>query len=288
MKKLWKALKYLGITMGLIVVGLAIWIGPMIWPKPQVYGKIPPQLPADMKRPAFLVFSKTNGFRNDDLIQAGNKALTEIAQKRGWGVYVTENSAVFNPEQLARFDAVIWANTSGDVLTLDQRKAFKDYLEQGGSFVGIHGAGGDGHYKWDWYADTLIGANFTGHTIWPPTQTATVQIADQQHPAMAGLPARWVTHDEWYSFDKSVRSKGYRILATLDESTYKPRGLLFFSDIAMHTEHPLIWSHCIGRGRAFYSALGHAAESFGYPLHRQMLENTMLWSASEGDCDNGL
>ena len=113
------------------------------------------------------MFSKTNGFRNDESIRAGNKALVEIAQKRGWGVYVTENSAVFNPEQLARFDAVIWANTSGDILTEQQRKAFKDYLEQGGSFVGIHGAGGDGRYKWGWYADTLIGAKFTGHTIWP-------------------------------------------------------------------------------------------------------------------------
>lgn len=288
MKRFLRILKYLGITLGLIVIGLAIWIGPMMWPKTPTYGKIAPQLPTDMKSPAFLVFSKTNGFRNEESNLAGNKALVEIAQKRGWGVYVTENSAVFNPEQLARFDAVIWANTSGDILTEQQRKAFKDYLEQGGSFVGIHGAGGDGRYKWSWYADTLIGATFTGHTIWPHLQTATVDIADPQHPAMAGLPAKWVTRDEWYSFDKSVRSKGYRVLATLDETTYKPRGLLYFSDIAMHTEHPLIWSHCVGRGRAFYSALGHAAESFQIPLHRLMLENTMQWAASPGDCKDGL
>ena len=288
MKKLWRVLKYIGITLGLIVIGLAIWIGPMIWPKTPTYGKIPPQLPADMKSPAFLVFSKTNGFRDEASIQAGNKALVEIAQKRGWGVYVTENSAVFNPEQLARFDAVIWDSVIGDVLTLDQRKSFRDYLEGGGSFIGIHGAGGAPSYKWDWYADTLIGALFTGHTIWPHLQTATVDVVDPQHPAMAGLPAKWVTRDEWYSFDKSVRPKGYRILATLDESTYKPRGLLFFTDIAMHGDHPLIWSHCVGRGRAFYSALGHDAESFGFPLHRQMLENTMQWSASKSPCDNGL
>ena len=49
MKRLWRILKYVGITLGLIVIGLAIWIGPMIWPKPQVYGKIPPQLPADIE-----------------------------------------------------------------------------------------------------------------------------------------------------------------------------------------------------------------------------------------------
>ncbi len=142
MKTLRRVLKYIGIALGLIVIGLAVWIGPMMWPKPQVYGKIPPQLPADMKKPAFLVFSKTNGFRNEELIQAGNKALVEIAQKRGWGVYVTENSAVFNPEQLARFDTVIWDSVIGDVLTLDQRQAFKAYLEGGGNFIGIHGAGG--------------------------------------------------------------------------------------------------------------------------------------------------
>ena len=287
MKCFVRALKILGGIVGAIALALAIWIGPMVWPKPQVYGTIPPHLPASLTSPAFLVFSKTNGFRDDASIQAGNAALVEIAHKRGWGVFVTENSAVFNPALLARFNTVIWDSTSGDVLTPDQRRAFSDYLEHGGSFIGIHGAGGDMQYRWGWYVQNLIGAQFTGHTIWPHLQTATITIADPSHPAMAGLPGQWVTRDEWYSFDTSVRARGYRVLATLNEASYQPRGLLF-NDIAMHGEHPLIWSHCVGRGRAFYSALGHAPASFSIPLHRRLLENAMAWSLAPGDCRDGV
>ena len=224
-------------------------------------------------------------------IQAGNKALVEIAQKRGWGVYVTENSAVFNPQQLSRFKAVIWDSVIGDVLKRStKRKAFKDYIEGGGSFIGIHRRARGFATRGKWYADEVIGALFTGHTIWPHLQTATVDIADPQHPACGLLRQKeWVTRDGTGLISANpVRTKGYRILVMLDELTDKPRGLLYFSDIAMHGERrrdPATASAAAG----FVLALGHDAEvPFSFPLHRQMLENTMQWSASDGDCKNGL
>ncbi len=48
-----------------------------------------------------------------------------------------------NQEQLVKFRVVVWNNTSGDTLTEDQRAAFKSWMENGGSFVGTHGSGGD-------------------------------------------------------------------------------------------------------------------------------------------------
>ena len=70
-----------------------------------------------------------------------------------------KNGAVFNPEQLAKFDVVIWNNSTGRVLTDEQRAAFKAYIENGGGYVGIHGAGDHSHH-WDWYEDELVGARF--------------------------------------------------------------------------------------------------------------------------------
>ncbi len=241
-----------------------------------VYETTPPVLPGDLQKPAVLIFSKTNGFREDAAVKAANAALTEIAKRRGWGVFVTENGAVFNAEQLSRFNATVWNNTSGDTLNDEQKAAFRNYIENGGGFVGIHGAGGDPHYTWRWYVETLIGAEFKGHPLNPQFQQATIHVEDRNDPATRSLPEFWTRTDEWYSFKKSPRGPGFTILATLDESTYRPK--MFWKDIGMGKDHPVVWKHMVGRGRVFYSALGHSASTYSEPLHLALLEGAMAWA----------
>lgn len=288
-----KILRWVLVLLLLAVLALALWIGPMLYRAMvgfKVYETTPPSLPAALAAPAVLIFSKTNGFRNDEQIEAANKALEAIAKRQGWSSYTTENAAVFNPAQLARFKAVVWNSTSGDVLTVQQRADFKAWLEAGGGFVGLHGAGGDPSYAWQWYVDELIGTQFTGHTLGPHIQPGRLVIEDQEHPATQGLGATWERSDEWYSFTASPRAKGYHILITIDEASYKPVSrLLPFTtpkDISMGKDHPLVWWHCIGKGRALYSALGHTAESYAEPKHQQMIQGAIAWAAGlEGpDC----
>ena len=247
------------------------------------YDKTPPQLPAKLSGNAILIFSKTNGFRDDEQIVAANRALEEIARARGWSSYTTENAAIFNPAQLARFKAVVWNSVSGDVLTPEQRSAFRAWLEKGGGFVGLHGAGGDPQYAWRWYVDDLIGAQFIGHIMDPQFQAANLNVEDRDHPATRDLPKVWRRTDEWYSFASNPRDKGYRILVTIDEKSYSPfEKLLPFTkpkDIRMGADHPMVWTHCVGDGRAFYSALGHAASTYGEPLHRKMIGGAIAWAA---------
>lgn len=271
---------------GLVVLGVTAWIGPMVYSATigfHKYESVPPVLPDSLDDKAILVFSKTNGFRDDDQITTANEALTGIARRRGWESYVTENAAVFNADQLQRFRAVVWNSVSGDVLTEDQRKAFKAWLEQGGGFVGLHGAGGDSGYAWTWYVDVLIGAQFIGHTLNPHIQQARLVIEDTSHPATRGLGPIWVRSDEWYSFATSPRSKGYHILVSIDEGSYRPvEGLVPFvepRDIRMGRDHPLVWSHCVGNGRALYSALGHTASSYAEPEHQQLIAGAISWAA---------
>ena len=69
-----------------------------------------PWIPADLASPAVLVFSKTNSFRHIDGIEGGNRALGKIAGAKGWGLFASENGAVFNEQDLERFDAVVFLN----------------------------------------------------------------------------------------------------------------------------------------------------------------------------------
>lgn len=243
----------------------------------KVYETQAPAVPADLPRPAILVFSKTNGFRHEEAIPAANALFAAMAAQRGWGVFQTESGGAFSPEILGRFDAVIFNNVSGDVFTEEQRAALKGFVEGGGGFVGIHGAGGDSSYAWQWYVDELIGAQFTGHPMDPQFQTARLHVEDAGHPATAALPPFLSRSDEWYSFAASPRANGSTVLLTIDEASYTPEGL-FGNDLKMGADHPVVWWHCTGKGRVLYSALGHTAESYAEPAHRALLAGAVEWA----------
>ncbi len=281
-----RVLGWLLLVLALVIGGIALWN----WDNIQrhflggvkVYETTAPTLPADIKRPAILVFSKTNGYRHADSIDTAGKFLTQLAADKDWGIYATENGAAFTPEILARFDAVVFNNVSGDVFTSVQREAFKRYLEGGGGFVGFHATGGDFSYAWEFYPKTLIGAQFKGHPMDPQFQRGRIVVETKDHPATAGLPDSWSHKDEWYSFDKSVRGQpGFTVLATLDETSFanhRMKILWMDNDLAMGKDHPIAWSHCIGKGRAFYAAPGHLPAVYAVPEYKAMLSGAIGWA----------
>jgi type 1 glutamine amidotransferase len=275
-----RIVKWFLLVLGIAIAGLALVAAlamKRVYYGTQVYETVPPALPATLVTPAILVFSKTNGFRHQEAIPAANAAIGEIAKARGWSIFVTENGAAFRPDYLRRFQATVWNNTSGDVLSQDQKDAFRSYVENGGGFVGIHCAGGDPHYEWRWYVETLLGAQFKGHPLNPQFQQATVRMENLQDPVVQGMNREWVRTDEWYSFKTSPRAGPVTVLATLDERTYRPK--ILWMDISMGGDHPVIWKHCVGKGRAFYSALGHSATSYDEPEYRKVLEGAIYWAA---------
>jgi type 1 glutamine amidotransferase len=246
------------------------------------HDEVAPELPEDLSRPAILVFSKTNGFRHTEAIDAGLPVLESIAEKRGWSLFATKNGAIHTPELLSRFDAVVWFNVSGDVLAEDQRDALLDWIGAGGGFLGLHGTGGDPSYEWDAHPQVLVGAQFIGHPMGPQFQEATIQIEAADHPVMRHLGPSWTRVEEWYSFEESPRGPGVQVLATLDESTYEPRMKIAIidRDLRMGEDHPIIWTHCIGKGRALYSALGHQADAYSETKHLTLLEEAIAWVMS--------
>jgi type 1 glutamine amidotransferase len=247
------------------------------------FDTLAPVLPADLKSGGVLIFSKTNGFREEAGVQASNTALAAIAHERGYPYFVTENGAVMNKEQLSRFKLVIWNNNSGDVLTPEQREAFKTWVENGGSYMGTHGAGGDPKYAvpnghssladWPWYIETLLGAQFTSHS---PQQFGEAHVEDPKSPLTKGMPAVFRRWDEYYAFATNPRSlPGFHILVTADEKSYKP------GNSTMGDDHPLAWWHCVGKGHVFYSAIGHGGMMYAEPVVLQFYGNAMAWGLEQ-------
>ena len=155
-----------------------------------------PAAPAAQPGLRVLAFTKTAGFRHDS-IPAALRALRELGTANGIAVDATEDASVFSDAGLARYDAVIFLSTTGDVLDDVQQGAFERYVRGGGGYAGVHSAA-DTEYGWAWYGE-LVGAYFRSH---PDVQRAAIQVLARD-ASTARLPRRWVRTDEWYSFASS-------------------------------------------------------------------------------------
>jgi type 1 glutamine amidotransferase len=214
-----------------------------------------------------LVFTRTAGFRHDS-IAAGVRALREIGAVDGFAVTATGDGSAFTAGNLDRYAAVVFLNTTGDVLDPGRQAAFEAYIRGGGGFLGVHAAA-DTEYDWPFYGQ-LVGAYFARH---PRVQRADVRVVDRDHPATAHLPATWTRTDEWYDFRAPPR--GVRVLATLDESSYAGGG--------MGADHPTAWCRAYAGGRSFYTGGGHTAQAYAEPDFRDHLLGAVRYAAGRTD-----
>ncbi len=234
-----------------------------------VFDHQPPVLPKVLHHPSILVLTKANGYVHDNMPFVA-RAVAKIAAQHRWTIYETTNAATFNTAQLKRFDVVVLNNSTGDLFTEDQRAAFKAWIESGGRVVALHGAGGTDPSPWPWFSDTVIGARFIGH---PQIQPATLRIEDPTNPIVANLPVNWAHTDEWYSFDRDPRGPDTHVLAAVDEKTYVPTDKL-----AMGADHPTIWTRCVAKGGAFFTAIGHQPENWSDPVFLSHIDGAMKWA----------
>jgi hypothetical protein len=210
-----------------------------------------------------LVFSHTTGYRHAS-IPAGIAAIEVLGAYHDFSVEATEDPAVFTDSSLARFAAVVFLNTTGDVLDSVEQDAFERYIRTGRGFVGVHSAS-DTEYGWPWY-HTLLGATFQDH---PAIQRATVTIADTGHPSTRYLPNPWIRTDEWYNF--TAPPTGVTLLAQVEESTY--------TGGTMGTAHPVSWHQTYDGGRAWYTAMGHTTCSYAERAFLDHLLGGIGWAA---------
>jgi type 1 glutamine amidotransferase len=197
-----------------------------------------------------LVFSKTNGFRHESIPKA-IAAIRALGAEHGFEIDASEDAAQFTDATLSKYRVVLFLNTTGTILTRDEKAAFQRFIRGGGGFVGVHSAS-DTEYDWPWYG-RLVGAYFKNH---PQIQPATVRVDDGAHPSTRSVPPSWRRTDEWYNFRSNPRFSAH-VLATLDETSY--------AGGTMGSDHPISWCQDFDGGRSWYTALGHTEESYGDP-----------------------
>jgi type 1 glutamine amidotransferase len=181
--------------------------------------------------------------------------------KHGWETEtLTSLERVADTDWLQTFDVISPCWTCGK-LSPEESSGLRNAVRAGVGLGGIHGGMGDA-FRGDLDYEWMVGGHFVGH---PHVGDYTVYVTEPANAIMQGLPSDFTYHSEQYYM---LMDPGVRVLAEADYT---------FED---HTcTMPVVWTKQWGKGRVFYSALGHDPAEFDtYPQVFQMSLNGILWA----------
>jgi type 1 glutamine amidotransferase len=187
-----------------------------------------------------------------------------------------------NASTLKNFDVVLFFTTGhpkGDKydppMTEEEEKDLAAWVKAGGAFAGTHCAT-DTLYTTP-YGD-LIGALFQTH---PAQQKVHLKVEDPKHPAAKGLTTGMDYLDEWYIFRAQPysRDKLHIITSIVPDESWKPNQPRTDSDYAIS------WCHEVGKGKVFYTSMGHRRETWRDPHFQESLIGGLKWALGQAPGD---
>ncbi|MCS7265965.1 MAG: ThuA domain-containing protein [Armatimonadetes bacterium] len=180
---------------------------------------------------------------------------------------VTEDTDLLVPEILQRYDAIMFYTTGELPMSEAQKQSFLDFIKNGKGFIGVHSAT-DTFYNWAEFGE-LIGGYFAGH---PWHEDVRIIVEDKEHPATKHLGDVWELKDEIYTFRNWSREK-VRVLLSLD-----PISVDIKKGNRPDQDYALAWCRYYGKGRVFYTALGHEEYLWRDQKFLQHLLGGILWA----------
>ncbi len=254
-----------------------------------------------------LFFSKSAGFEHSAIkhpagqLSAAEKVLLELGQKNNIEFTFTKDGSLFTPENIAKYDAFFFY-TTGDLtesgtdknppMSKEGKAAFLQAIKNGKGFIGTHSATdtfhspggknlGPGRYKNDGTnADPyiqMIGAEFIIHGS---QQAGHMVCADKQFPGMSEVPADFGPVEEWYSLKNFAPN--LHVLLVQDTSAMKKNGGDRCYD---RPSYPATWAHTYGKGRVFYTNMGHREDVWTNPVFQQVLLGGINWAVGNVKAD---
>ena len=232
--------------------------------------RMPPNRPAQPRRPR-------RGRETSDEQWAAIEAEFKQAQQefrtadQPWQEELKRQFAVaFAAESLSQFDGVMFVSTTGE-LPIPDLGVFLEWIEAGHAFIGMHAAS-DTLKSSDAYVE-MIGGHFAGHP-WNAGGEHGFVNHEPGHQLAAMFPERFRWKDEIYQYDPRYQPENVRVLLSIDMSASNPK-------LPWHV--PVAWVRDYGRGRVFYTNLGHNDATWKDVAFQQHLAKGIAWSLGRFD-----
>ncbi len=250
-----------------------------------------------------LFFSKSSGFEHAVISwKTGQpsfveKILLELGKKNRWDFTFLKDGTNLNKAYLAQFDAVIFY-TSGDMtvpgtdghpgMPPEGKQALLDYVRGGKGFIGTHSAsdtfhtdnesqrGPDRFVNHGDKADPfvrMLGGEFIKHGA---QQEALIKVINPQFPGFEKIGAEFSFLEEWYSLKDFTPD--IHVLNVIDAPSMK-------GDEYKRPPYPVTWARNEGKGRVFYTAMGHREDVWTNPTFQEILAGGIKWALGDVKAD---
>ena len=254
-----------------------------------------------------LFFSKSAVFEHSVIKKSGDelsyaeKILKQLAEKNNWEFTFTKDGRIFTPENIAKFDAFFFYTTGNlteegkdhnPPMSPEGKAAFLKAIENGKGFIGTHSAsdtfhspGNEDHGPARYQNDgdkadpyvKMLGGEFIKHGS---QQRAHMIVVDDKFPGANAVPADFGPLEEWYSLKNFAPD--LHVILMQDTSTMKKSG---GDSVYDRPNYPATWARMQGKGRVFYTSMGHREDIWTNPVFQKVLEGGVNWAVGNVNAD---
>lgn len=240
-------------------------------------------------------YTAKNDRAHISFVNEANRWFTELASKRQFRYKSTNDWTNLNADTLSNCQVVIFLDTRPEMP--DQRKAFENYMRNGGGFIGFHFSAfaltpSDFPQNWDWYHNEFLGSGEYKGNTWHPT-SAILKVEDQKHPATRHLPRTFKSQpNEWYSWNGKLRENpDIEVLLSIDSSSFPVGNGPKPHEIWHSGDYPVVWTN--KHYRMIYVNMGHndidydggtnkeLSFTFADKTQNQLIIDALKWLGSE-------
>jgi hypothetical protein len=242
--------------------------------------------------------------RNDQahisFVHEANRWFPKMAAKYNFIYDSTNNWNDLNSEFLSHYQVVLFLDTRPDVP--EQREAFRNYMENGGAWMGFHFAGfaltpSAYPQDWDWYHNQFLGSGSYVSNTWRPT-SAILRVENRAHPVTRNLPKTFKSApNEWYRWANDLRANpAIKILISIDSTSF-PLGTGPKPHEIWHSGYyPAVWTN--KNYKMIYMNMGHNDIDYEHKTNEQLsftlnntiqdrlIMNSLLWLGGRRDIAN--
>jgi type 1 glutamine amidotransferase len=244
----------------------------------------------DAPRKRILFFTKSQRTEHAVIKRAGDQpsfaenVLGELALKNHWEIVTTKDGTVFTPENLAKYDALLFysngtltepAVDGSPPMTPAGKAALLDAVKNGKPFIAVHTALTTFNRqpgKIDPYLEMLGGEGISHNA----QQKAKNTCVDTSFPGFEDLKDGVELFEEWYSIKNFAKD----LHVILVQETAGMTGNLY-----VRRPYPATWARLYGKGRVFVTSMGHREDVWTNPVFQKILVGGISWAVGRVEAD---
>jgi hypothetical protein len=245
---------------------------------------------------AIAFYTAKNDKAHISFVHEANRWFAKLAASKNFTYDSTNNWNNMNAQFLSKYQVVLFLDSRPD--SESQRKAFRDYMEKGGAWIGFHFAGfaltpSDFPQNWNWYHNQFLGSGEYKGNTWRPT-SAVLRVENHTNPATRNLPDTFISSpNEWYSWKNDIRiNPDIQILISIDSTSF-PLGTGPKPYEIWHSGYyPVVWTN--KNYKMLYVNMGHndidydnktdkeLSYTFNNEMQDRLITDALLWLGEAG------